>query len=133
MCSPIRYDAVWCPAGRSIRFQGHWCSRSERGWRGTSPRATAARSYCRWSMGHLRTTRLVEEFDNVLDLDGAASPAQAGLELEQAAWVSGGDNLGAGGQGVVQLTLLKAAGFCRIGDVVDAGAAAAQRAFCHLA
>ena len=66
-------------------------------------------------------------------LGGAGGPTQAVDELEVAAGVGGGDDGGAGGVQVGDLAFQEATGGRGLGDVVDAGAAAAPLGFGALA
>src|SRR3972149_4074839 len=80
----------------------------------------------------LRPVSLVQQLDDVEDGLGGAAELRAELELEHAAGVGGGDDVAAGGEDVVHLVVEEAARHLGLGEVVDAGRAAAAVGRVHL-
>src|SRR5438093_8879648 len=109
-------------------------ARSARRAPATTSRSRAGRARSRWRPARAsRRGRLVEQLDDVLDLDARVALAQAGPQLQQAAGIGGRDDPGAGRERAVELALLELPRLARVGQVVDAGAATAERALLHLA
>lgn len=63
------------------------------------------------------------------DADGERGVAEAVLDLEEATWIAGGDDIGAGGFDVGHLAMEEVIGHFGLNEVVNAGAAAAPGAF----
>ena len=67
-----------------------------------------------------------EQVERMLDRHGEAARDRAGADLEQAAGIRGRDHLGAAGRDVIELPREQARRHRRLGQVVGAGAAAAE-------